>query len=32
MQVQDGTIRQVHPDSFAEAAPVYPAQPAPAAR
>jgi branched-chain amino acid transport system substrate-binding protein len=27
MQVQGGTIRQVHPDDFAEAAPVYPARP-----
>jgi branched-chain amino acid transport system substrate-binding protein len=32
MQVQGGTVRQVHPDSFAEAAPVYPGQPALASR
>ncbi|GAA0943212.1 ABC transporter substrate-binding protein [Pseudonocardia zijingensis] len=32
MQVQGGAVRQVHPDSFAEAAPLYPGQPAPAAR
>jgi branched-chain amino acid transport system substrate-binding protein len=29
MQVQDGAIRQVHPADHAEAAPIYPGQPAP---
>jgi ABC-type branched-chain amino acid transport systems, periplasmic component len=28
MQVQDGEVKQVHPTSFEEAAPVYPATPA----
>jgi branched-chain amino acid transport system substrate-binding protein len=32
MQVQQGNVRQVHPDSYAEAAPVYPGQPAPVSR